>query len=759
MKKTIFLLLASLVIISLTVVSATPQTIVKKAAKSAELQKNMKHFPLRYLQKHGLSYDIIFDGRRKLKEDNHHYLPGQSHTSVTSYMNQVLNPEEIISMQASIEDFQVNDDAIYGSHRASAISANGNGNFVICWQHNTNWDDFNIYAQRYASNGTAVGGNFKVNEYTINNWYMFPAISINDEGNFVICWTDDRNGDTDVYALRYASNGATLGANFKVNEDTGNAEQKYPAISVDGDGNFVICWQDTRNGADFDIYAQHFTNSGSPLGSNFKVNDDTGNALQKSPAISSDDNGNFVICWRDSRNTGGGFVYDIYAQRFTSNGNMVGSNFEVNENLVQAGLGLPDISVDGSGNFVICWDGFQNGYFHIFAQRYSGDGSALGTNFRVNDDTEVPLLAYPVISCDASGAFAVCWFDERNGNFDIYAQRYNFDGQQVGDNYKVNNDAGTVMQFVPDLSYKNGKIHFVWEDNRNGSDWDIFARIEEFVSNQSPVADAGLDQTIIVGETVQLDGSGSNDPDGTIESYIWYFGDSTPPVEGVIVEHVYANAGEYTASLVVTDDDGAEDTDETSITVITTNDAIDELIILVEGLSLLEGLENGLISKLENAINSIENGNYEAAINQINAFINHVNAQSGKKISEQDADELIEYVSRIIHSLGNNLNKKFISENDGNLETRLLDNFTLYQNYPNPFNPKTIISFAVAKLSDITIDIYNIDGQFVTNLFREEKNPGYYRIIWNVESLPAGTYFIHMQANDFVQVRKCVLLK
>ena len=298
MKKIKFLPMISTIIIFLTIVSVTPQT--KRAAKSIEQLenvKNIRHHPLSYLQKQSLSYDKIFDRKRELKEVNYHYLSGHSNAMVPANVNCALKPEEIVVMQAIIEDFQVNDDTMYGWNSQPAISADGDGNFVICWLYSMNWIEFDIYAQRYASNGATLGAFFKVNEYTINGFYSVPAISVDDLSNFVICWTDNRNGDTDIYAQRYASNGVALGVNFKVNDDIGNTEQTYPAISTDGDGNFTICWQDTRNGEDFDIYVQRYSSNGSSLGDNFKVNDDFGNTLQKHPAISCDYNGNFVICW------------------------------------------------------------------------------------------------------------------------------------------------------------------------------------------------------------------------------------------------------------------------------------------------------------------------------------------------------------------------------------------------------------------------------------------------------------------------------
>jgi len=81
-----------------------------------------------------------------------------------------------------------------------------------------------------------------------------------------------------------------------------------------------------------------------------------------------------------------------------------------------------------------------------------------------------------------------------------------------------------------------------------------------------PVADAGLDQDVILYEVVFFDGSGSSDIDGEIVSYSWDFGDGTN-ASGVEVTHKYTSEGIFTATLTVNDNIGLTDTDTSIITV------------------------------------------------------------------------------------------------------------------------------------------------------------------------------------------------
>jgi subtilisin family serine protease len=86
------------------------------------------------------------------------------------------------------------------------------------------------------------------------------------------------------------------------------------------------------------------------------------------------------------------------------------------------------------------------------------------------------------------------------------------------------------------------------------------------VPNIQPVADAGGPYSGTEGVAIIFDGSGSYDSDGTITAYDWYFGDGTTGT-GISPTHTYVTAGVYTATLTVTDDDGATSTDETTVTV------------------------------------------------------------------------------------------------------------------------------------------------------------------------------------------------
>ncbi|MBL7127518.1 MAG: T9SS type A sorting domain-containing protein [Ignavibacteria bacterium] len=87
------------------------------------------------------------------------------------------------------------------------------------------------------------------------------------------------------------------------------------------------------------------------------------------------------------------------------------------------------------------------------------------------------------------------------------------------------------------------------------------------------------------------------------------------------------------------------------------------------------------------------------------------------------------------------------------------EKFNLHQNYPNPFNPATNIKFDIPKASYVKLTIYNILGKEITTLVNEKLNIGSYEVNWNGMDYPSGVYFYKMVADDYVNVKKMVLLK
>ena len=79
--------------------------------------------------------------------------------------------------------------------------------------------------------------------------------------------------------------------------------------------------------------------------------------------------------------------------------------------------------------------------------------------------------------------------------------------------------------------------------------------------------------------------------------------------------------------------------------------------------------------------------------------------------------------------------------------------------YPNPFNPITTLKYNISKQSNVTLTIYNMNGQVVEKLVNQNQEAGFYSVIWDATKYSSGVYFYHIKADEFQQVKKCLLVK
>ena len=84
---------------------------------------------------------------------------------------------------------------------------------------------------------------------------------------------------------------------------------------------------------------------------------------------------------------------------------------------------------------------------------------------------------------------------------------------------------------------------------------------------------------------------------------------------------------------------------------------------------------------------------------------------------------------------------------------------TLGQNYPNPFNPATTITFGLPSKSFVSLKVFDVLGREVSVLLSEELSAGTYSRRWNARGLASGVYFYRLQAGDYVETKKLMLLR
>ncbi len=102
--------------------------------------------------------------------------------------------------------------------------------------------------------------------------------------------------------------------------------------------------------------------------------------------------------------------------------------------------------------------------------------------------------------------------------------------------------------------------------------------------------------------------------------------------------------------------------------------------------------------------------------------------------------------------------KNFTTGLEQNLPT-VFREFQLKQNYPNPFNPTTKISYSLPEQNYVSLKVFDVLGREVSELINKDQQVGNYEVEFNATNLTSGVYFYKIQAGDFVETKKMVLMK
>jgi hypothetical protein len=89
----------------------------------------------------------------------------------------------------------------------------------------------------------------------------------------------------------------------------------------------------------------------------------------------------------------------------------------------------------------------------------------------------------------------------------------------------------------------------------------------------------------------------------------------------------------------------------------------------------------------------------------------------------------------------------------------IIQDYMLTQNYPNPFNPTTVFSWQLPISSQVELSIYNVTGEKITTLINKKQQAGFHSISWDASGMASGVYLYRLQAGDYVETRKMIVLK
>lgn len=306
---------------------------------------------------------------------------------------------------------------------------------------------------------------FQVNEENSEATFCqsYPDIASFPDGSFVVVWEDYRNGDRDIYLQFYDLYGNEIGNNIIVNDDASGADQKEPCISTSSNGTVVVVWIDGREDIIGDIYFQQYDKFGNVIGENKRVNQDEFEHFHYCPDVSSASDGTFVVVWTDNRDSD----FNLYFQLYDQSGNPRSNNMKVIDDDYVGYLSNPQVAMNSCGTFLILWEDQRTEENTIFFQRHDNTGKSLGVKQTIDIPSYNSNSGQLSLSGSFDASFVFSWTDERNGNSDIYFQRFDSLGKKIGENVMANDDGEAIFQCNSKICHRaDGSFIIFWEDHR-----------------------------------------------------------------------------------------------------------------------------------------------------------------------------------------------------------------------------------------------------------------------------------------------------
>ena len=670
-----------------------------------------------------------------------------------------------------------------------AVAFDG-ANYLVVWTDGRNGQNPDIYGARVNTAGIVLD-TIGILISNAPGAQVSPAI-VYGNNEYLIAWQDSRNGDADIYACRVTPDGIVLDT-AGIPVDTAVNEQSQPALYFDGT-NFLVVWQDYRDGANYDIYGVRINPAGNILDTAF-IPIATGINYETNPAISFGTT-NYIVTFTNEV----GSNSDIMGVRINKDGVII----DTSAILISTGIYFysqiyPVLGFDGQ-NYLAVWEDERNGNTNgdIFGARITSAGSVL-------DPTGIPISTaaneqrHPAVIFDGTNYFVV-WQDKRiNGlNYDIFGARINTQGivlDTLGIPISViNND-----QKNPAVAFDGTNYFVVWEDNRiNQYNYDIYgARVtpdgvlldtggiaiaeaqeyqihprvifgrtnyfvvwEDYRNDNGEIYGCRVDQNGVVIDTggiailpssnfrcnpaVAFDGN----------NYLVLWQESRP---GTYWD-IYGARVTQTGMVI----------DSMGIAISTAPNSQWLPAVSFGGTSYFtawQDLRNGASWDIYGA--RITTSGMVSSSFSVSTQIGNQHSPAILAVSNSAlvlysgwCDSILGFPANVMRIWGKLLVDAGIPENKLILKTAETQ-LTLH---PNPFSNSVKIGVRVGKYGRYHLEIFNVLGQKIKTIFNEERQAGYYEFIWDGKDdrnrqLPAGVYYVRLETDGFKKNEKVILLR
>lgn len=327
------------------------------------------------------------------------------------------------------------------------IVADGSGGIIVTWQDRRS-GAFDIYTQHFDANANSLWASNGLVVCNSTNDQIEPKIVVDGGGGAFITWLDYRGGSgfTDIFCQHLLATGAMKWAANGVSVCTASNVQWNAQILQDGGGKPIIIWQDRRSGNYDNIFAQKLDVNGNPEWATNGIALGATPGEQYYPQAVNDENSGAVVVWQDNRT---GSDYNIVGQHISSTGQLLWSSPGMAICTAAGHQYNPQIVTQGS-DFIVVWQDKRNVDFDIYAQRFRSNGTMFWATNGVSINALPKDQFMPQIVGDNVNGAIVAWADYHlsSSSTDIFAQRIGANGKVAGGAYRTINQEGYALKAI-----------------------------------------------------------------------------------------------------------------------------------------------------------------------------------------------------------------------------------------------------------------------------------------------------------------------
>ncbi|SMP76114.1 Cadherin domain-containing protein [Neorhodopirellula lusitana] len=377
------------------------------------------------------------------------------------------------------------------------------------------------------------------------------AVSVAGDGSYVVVWTADNQfndgNDKDIYARRFAANGVALTDEILVNTTVDN-DQEWARVASASDGSFVVTWT-----SEDDVYYRRFDADGTALMATDQIATVTTENDQKNSDISMNAvTGEFVIIWQgNGEEPGQSDSSGILGQRFHADGTTNGGEFLINTDTASTKYDA-SVSMNPEGEFVVAWDDSSG----VHVQRFDSSGAKVGGEIDVDGSNSAGNAD---IAMHSDGSFVTTWRD--TGEEDIFFRRYDDSGSALDSAQQINAEVLFLNSFDSSISMdSDGNFIIVWELNGFGAESIYYRKYDNtgsaiasssLVNQTNGGARSGASVSVIDMDNFVVVWSGEGDQSGQVDSsgvFVRQYGtltvDSAPSLTTTVSNPTFAeNSG------------------------------------------------------------------------------------------------------------------------------------------------------------------------------------------------------------------------